>query len=117
MQLVSKFNKGIRFLLCAIDVYSKCTWVVPSEDKKGVTNTNAFQKVLNESGHKGNKIWVDKNSEFYNRSVKSWLQDNNIEMHSTHNEATSVVGEKIIKTLKQKNSRIYYFNIKKCVYG
>ena len=60
MQLVSKFNKGIRFLLCAIDVYSKCTWGVPSEDKKGVTNTNAFQKVLNESGHKGNKIWVDK---------------------------------------------------------
>ena len=60
MQLVSKFNKGIHFLLCAIDVYSKCTWGVTSEDKKGVTNTNAFQKVLNESGHKGNKIWVDK---------------------------------------------------------
>ena len=78
MQLVSKFNKGIRFLLCAIDVYSKCTWVVPPEDKKGVTNTNAFQKVLNESGHKGNKIWVDKNSEFYNRSVKSYTQWSNI---------------------------------------
>ena len=42
--LITKFNKGIRFLLCVIDVYNKYTWVVPSKDQKGITITNAFQK-------------------------------------------------------------------------
>ena len=48
------------------------------------------------------KIWEDKGSEFYNRSMKSWLQDNNIEMYSIHNEGKSVVAEKIIRELKTK---------------
>ena len=73
MQL-SKFNKGIHFLLCVIDIYSKYAWVIPLKDKKVITITNAFQKILDESDRKPNKIWVDKGSEFYNRSMKSWLQ-------------------------------------------
>ena len=71
MQLISKFNKGIRFLLCVIDIFSKYTWVVPLKDKKGITITNAFQKILDESNGKVKKIWVDKGSKFYNRSMKS----------------------------------------------
>ena len=74
MQLIRKFNKGFRFLLCVIDIYSKYAWVIPLKDKNGVTITNAFQKVLNESKRKANKIWVDKSSEFYNSSMKSWLE-------------------------------------------
>ena len=46
MQLISKFNKGFRFLLCVIDIFSKYAWVVPLKDKKGITITNAFQKIL-----------------------------------------------------------------------
>ena len=72
--MISKFNKGFRFLLCVIDIYSKQTWVNPLKDKKGITITNAFQKILDESKRKPNKIWVDKGSEFYNRSMKSWLE-------------------------------------------
>ena len=49
MRLISKFNKGFRFLLCVIDIFSKYAWVVPLKDKKDVTITNAFQKVLKES--------------------------------------------------------------------
>ena len=49
MQLISKFNKGIRFLLCASDIFSKNAWVIPLKDKKGITITNAFQKMLIES--------------------------------------------------------------------
>ena len=64
VQMISKFNKGFRFLLCVIDIYSKYTWVIPLKYKKGITITNAFQKVLNESNLKSNKIWVDKDSEF-----------------------------------------------------
>ena len=59
-------------------IFSKYAWVIPLKDKKGTTITNAFQKFLNDSRKKTNKIWVDKGSEFYNRSRKSWLQDNNI---------------------------------------
>ena len=66
MQLISKFNKGFRFLLCVIDIFSKYAWVAPLKDKKGVSIVNAFQKVLNKSGRKPNKIWVDKGSGFYN---------------------------------------------------
>ena len=56
MQLISKFNKGIRFLLCVIDIFSKYAWVIPLKDKKGITITNAFQKILDESNCKPNKI-------------------------------------------------------------
>ena len=74
MQLISKFNKGFRFSLCVIDINSKYAWVILLKDKKGITITNAFQKLLKEFIRKPNKIWVDKGSEFYNRSMKSWLE-------------------------------------------
>ena len=74
MQLISKFNKGFRFSLCVIDINSKYAWVILLKDKNGITITNAFQKLLKEFIRKPNKIWVDKGSEFYNRSMKSWLE-------------------------------------------
>ena len=64
IQLISKFNKGFRFLLCVIDIYSKYAWVIPLKDKKEITITNAFQKISDESNRKPNKIWVDKGREF-----------------------------------------------------
>ena len=64
MQLISNFNKGFRFLLCVIDIFRKYAWVVPLKDKKGVTIVDAFQKILDDSDRKPNKIWVDKGSEF-----------------------------------------------------
>ena len=70
MQLISKFNKRFRFLLCVIDIFGKYAWVVPLKDEKGTTITNAFQKILKESNRKPSKIWIDKGSEFYNSSVK-----------------------------------------------
>ena len=102
MQLISKFNKGFRFLLCAIDIYSKYAWVVPLKDKKSVSIVNAFQSILKKSNRKPNKIWVDKGSEFYNRSMKSWLEKNDIEMYSTHNEEKSVLADRFIGTMKNK---------------
>ena len=68
MQLISRFNKRFRFLLCVIDIFSKYAWVVPLKDKKGVSVVDAFQNILVKSGRKPNKIWVDKGSEFYNNS-------------------------------------------------
>ena len=106
MQLINKFNKGTRFLLCVIDIFSivsKYSWVVTLKDKKGVTIVNAFQKVLGRSNRKPNKIWVDKGSDFYNSSFIKWLKDNDIEMYSTYNQGKSVVAERFIRTLKNKN--------------
>ena len=60
MQLISKFNKRFRFLLCVIDIHSKYAWVVPLKDKKGISIVNAFQKFLSESARKPHTIWVDK---------------------------------------------------------
>ena len=102
MQLIGKFNKGFRFLLCVIDIFSKDAWVIHLKDKKGVSIANAFQSILKKSYRKPNKIWVDKGSEFYNNSFKEWLQDNDIVMYSTHNEGKSVVAERFIRTLKNK---------------
>ena len=112
MQLISKFNKHIQFLLCVTDIYGKYAWVVPLKDKKRLTTTKAFQEILGESGCKPNKIWVDKDREIYDRSIKSWLQDNYIEMHSTQDEGKSVVSERFITTLKNK----YMTSIPKRVY-
>ena len=74
MQLISKFNRGFRLLLYVIDIYSKYALVIPLKDKKGIAITNAFQKILDESNCKSNKILVQRGSEFYNRSIKSWLE-------------------------------------------
>ena len=100
--LLSKYNKGIRFLLCVIDMFSKYAWVVPLKDKKGISFVKAFQSILKQSNRKPNKIWVDKGSEFYNAYFKKWLRDNDIFMYSTHNEGKSVVAERFIRTLKSK---------------
>ena len=81
MQLTSKSNKGIRFWLCIIDIFSKYAWVAPLKNKKGITITSPFQHFLDESIRKPNKIWVDKGSEFYNRSMKLWLEKDNTEMY------------------------------------
>ena len=71
MQLINKFDKGFRFLLCAIDILSKHAWVIPLKVSEVITITNTFQIILDESTCKPNKIWVDKGNEFYNRSMKS----------------------------------------------
>ena len=77
MQLLSKCNQRICFLF-TIDLYSKYAWAISLKDKKGITITNAFQKILDEYNRKPSKMLVDKGSELYNRSMKSWLQDNDV---------------------------------------
>ena len=118
MQLLSKFNKGIKYLLCIIDLFSyffEYAFVVPLKDKKGISVVNAFQSILNKTKRKPSKIWVDKSSKFYNASFKKWLQDNDIIMYSTNNEGKSVVAERFIRTLKSKIYK-YMTSISKNVY-
>ena len=102
MQSLSKKNKSIKYLLCAIDLFSKYAFVVPLKDKKGISTVNAFNKIIKQSNRKPNKIWVDQRGEFYNRVFTKWLSDNDIIMYSIFNEGKSVRAERFIRTLKNK---------------
>ena len=71
MESLSKHNKGIKYLLCAIDCFTKYAWVVPLKDKSIITIVDAFQKIISKGGeaeskerHKPNKIWFDQGGEF-----------------------------------------------------
>ena len=72
MTLISKFNKGIKYLLCVIDLFSRYAWVVGLREKKGVSIVNRFQSILQKSKRKPSKIWVDHGSEFYNNAFKNF---------------------------------------------
>ena len=96
MQSLSRKNKGIKYLLCAIDLYSKYAFVIPLKDKKGISIVNAFDKIIKQSGRKPNK--VDQGGEFCNNVFKKWLSDNNIIMYLAYNESKSIVTERFIRT-------------------
>ena len=98
---LNKYNKRIKYLLCAVDLFSKYPWVVSLKDKRGITLVNAFQKIISK-GRKPNNIWVDQGGEFSNNLFKRFLKISNIEMYSTYNEGKSVVAERFIRTLKNK---------------
>ena len=102
MQSISKSNKGIRYLLCAIDLFSKYECVALLKDKKVISIVNTFQSICDNSKRKPNKIWIDQGSEFYNSFFKKLLKENHIKVYSTYNKAKSVVAQRFTRTLKNK---------------
>ena len=115
MQLINKFNKGFRFLLCVIDITENMLGLFLEKIKNCLGIINAFQIILGDSKRKPNKFWEDKRREFYNRSMKSWLHDNDSAMYSTNNGGKSVVAERFIRTIKNKIYK-YTNSISKNVY-
>ena len=80
MQSLSKYNKGIKCLLCAIDMFSKYAWIIAIKDKKRTCIVNAFKNIISEKSEaeskgrrKPNKIWVDEGSEFFNKYFKDLM--------------------------------------------
>ena len=114
MQSLRKYNKGIKYSLCAIDTFSKYALVVPLKDKRRI---NAFQNIIS-GQRKPNKIWVDQGGEFHIKLFKRFLKINNSEMYAIYIEGKSVVAERFIRTLKNKIlkqmtavSKNVYFNV------
>ena len=101
MRSLSKHNKGIMYLLCVIDTFSKYAWFFPLKDKRGITIVNAFREIISK-GRKPNKIWVNQGGKFYNNLFKRFLKTNSIEMYSTYNEGKSAAAERFIRTLEKK---------------
>ena len=102
-------------MLCVIDIFTKCAWIIPLKDERGITINNDFQKILDESNRKPNIIWIDKGSKFYNRTMKSEIEESEIEMYSTHDEGKSVVAERFIKISKNEIHK-YITSISKNMY-
>ena len=98
--LFSKY-KNVKYLLCAIDVFTRFAWVKPLKDKKGKTVLNAFIEIVNESNRKPKILWADQGREFYNKLMKECLHNDTL-MYPTHNEGKSKIAERFIKTLKSK---------------
>ena len=106
MQLIGKYNKGITFLICMIDILSKSAWAVSLKKKQRITIVNAFQSIWGSSKIKRKNIWVYEGSEFYKKSFKKWLKDNYIKMYSTY------IDKRFIRTLKLKHKIVASKNVK-----
>lgn len=94
-------NKGFKYILNVIDVFSKFAWSIPLKDKKGVTVVEAFRQIAKQFGRIPKHIWVDKGKEFYNKNMDEWLQENKINRYSTYGEHKSAVVERFNRTLKE----------------
>ena len=115
MQKFAKLNKGYRYLLTCIDIFSKYSWVIPLKDKKGINVKNALEKIFIQRSPKF--LWTDRGKEFYNKQVQDLLNENNIKLYSTNNsEIKSSVVERFNRTFKnmmykkftQNNNTIFY---------
>ena len=100
MQPYSRWNRGYKYLLTVLDVFSKYAWVVPIKDKKGETITKAFKVIVGK--RKPVYLWTDKGTEFYNSDFKKYLKENGITLYSTQNVEKSSVIERFNRTLKSK---------------
>ena len=80
MQQFSKWNKGYRYLLMVLDLFSKYGWIVPFKDKKGETVTEPFKTIFKE-GRKLQYLWTDKEKEYYNKNMKELLEKNEITLY------------------------------------
>ena len=98
MQNFEKENKGYKYLLTCIDLFSRYAWVEPLKNKTGVEVMNAIKRIFESANAKPNKIWVDEGSEFYNKDVKGFLK--NIELYSTYGKAKASIIERFNRTFK-----------------
>ena len=100
MSAFSRDNRGFKFLLSIIDVFSKYDWLVPLKDKKGAMVRDAFRTFF--KNHTPEKLWTDKGTEFYNREVKDLLRKHDVDIYSTENEEKLSMVERSNRTMKEK---------------
>jgi len=104
MQAFSKFNRGVKYLLTLIDVFSKFGWMLLLKDKTGVSVAKALKEIFKQKNPE--KLWTDKGKEFYNKHVR----DLGVELYSTENEEKSSVAERWNRTMKEKMFKYFTAN-------
>ena len=110
MQSFSKFNRGVKYLLTVIDVFSKFGWMIPLKDKTGLSISKALKEIFKQ--RKPEKLWTDKGKAFYNKHVNAL----GVELYSTENEEKSSVVERWNRTMKKKCSSISWQTIPVIIY-
>ena len=110
MQKYSKWNKGIKYLLMVIDVFSKYGWVKPLKAKKTESVSSAFDLIFKKSKRQPEKLWTVKGSEFIRKHFKEFLKKNNVELYHTENEEKSSVVERWNKTMKNEMWKMFSAN-------
>ena len=100
MQKLSKWNRGYKYLLMVLDLFSKYGWIVPLKTKTGLEVAKAFERILEKN--KPKMLWVDKGKEYYNKNVLDLLAKDKITIYSTENEEKSSVCERWNRTIKDK---------------
>ena len=105
MQLISSQNKGFKYLLAVIDIFSKYAWIIPLRTKTAKEIIDSFSLIF--KTRKPNKIWTDAGKEFINKYFKKYLSDNNVEIYQTYNEGKAVVVERFNRTFKEKIWRYF----------
>ena len=113
LKKIKKDNNGFQYIINIIDLFSRHAWSIPIKNKTGKSIVEAFDYVLGELNainYKPKKLWVDNGSEFYDKTFKNWLNDNNIQMYSSFNEGKAVVIERFNRTLKNKMFKYFTAN-------
>jgi len=102
MESFATENDGYKFILCVIDVFSKYAFCVPLKNKSATTVLDAVKKIISESERSPENFWVDRGTEWYNKSFQDYIKSQDMKMYSTHGESKAVVAERFIKTIKDK---------------
>ena len=95
-------NRGFKFILVVLDVFSRYAWTRPLKNKTGKEVSLAFEDIIRKDGRKPRKLWTDRGTEFYNTNVAHVLKRNGIDLYSTHNEPKATIAERFIRTLREK---------------
>ena len=109
IQKYKRENKGYTFILVVLDIFSRYAWARPLKKKTGLEVSNAFQDIFRVSGRKCARLWCDRGTEFYNRTVQDLLSLNGITLYSTHNEPKATIAERFIRTLRSKIEKYFIF--------
>jgi hypothetical protein len=103
MQALSRYNKGFKFLLFVIDIFSKFLWVIPVKDKSGPIIKQAFQDIFQESKpRKPEKIQTDKGKEFFNKPVHDLFEKEHIHHFASNSDKKAAIVERVIRTIKSR---------------
>lgn len=101
----AELNKGYRYMLNVIDIYSRFAWIAPMKKKDADSTVEAFQKIVKEAKTTPTNFWVDEGKEFYNSKLKAYLEKHDINMYSTFGTHKSAMIERFNRTIKEKMFR------------
>ena len=107
MQRYARTNKGLRYVLIVLDVFSRFAYVRGLKDKTGKTVATSLDEIMKTSKRQPRYLWTDQGTEYYNRDVKNVLRRRNIELYSTHNTVKASIAERVIRTFRRKIEREY----------